>query len=164
MGKVIQNGFMFMEYVNSGLIRTVDDVPELKTRLIARSESKTHIEMSRYALLLAEHILAAGGVRRSAAIEDCFSVNLKWQNREIKFQAALEVAGELNRLARAEEDPVKTKVLRAMGQVAATPHVRWHPLVASEYAVVMVNLMYPNDLDRVKAERERQIELIESVK
>jgi hypothetical protein len=40
-----------------------------------------------------------------------------------------------------------------MGQVAATPHVRWQALIASDYAVALINLMYPNDLDEVKKER-----------
>lgn len=69
----------------------------------------------------------------------------------------------VNGLARGEKDPVKAKVLRAMGQVAATPHVRWHALAASEYAIVIINLMYPDDLDKVKEERGLQIELMRSV-
>ena len=40
-----------------------------------------------------------------------------------------------------------------MGQVAATLHVRWHALVASDYAVTMINAMYPGNLRKVKEER-----------
>lgn len=92
MGKIIKDGFAFMEYANSGLIRKIDDIPELKNKLITISELKTHIEMSKYALLLAENILNISGIERSTAIEECFSINTKWQNREAKFQDALQVA------------------------------------------------------------------------
>ncbi len=163
MGKIVKDGFAFMEYVNSGLIRKIDDIPELKNRLITLSETKTHIEMSKYALLLAEHILNVSGMERFTEIDECFIILTKWQVKKAKFQEALEVAGKLNSLAREEKNQVKVKVLRAMGQIAATPHVRWHPLVASEYAVVMINLMYPNNQDKVKEERELQIELMKSV-
>lgn len=163
MGKIIEDGFAFMKYANAGLIRKVDDIHELKNELITLSESKTHIEMSKYALLLAEHILNVSGAERSSVIEECFSIILKWQAREAKFQDALEVAGKINRLAREEKDPIKTKVLRAMGQIAATPHVRWHALVASEYAIVIINLMHPKDFDKVREERELQIEMMKSV-
>ena len=163
MGKIIKDGFAFMEYANSGLIRKIDDIPELKNELITLSELKTHIEMSKYALLLAKHILKVSGMERSATIDECFTMNRKWQNREVKFQAALEVAGLINDLARVEKNLIKAKALRALGQVAATPHVRWHALVASEYAIVMINLMYPKDFDKVKEERELQIELMKSV-
>ncbi len=163
MGKIIQDGFAFMEYVNSGLIRKIEDIPELKNELITLSESKTHIELSKYALSLAEHILRVSGTYRSAAIEACFAVNTKWQEGTIKFQAARDVADVMNRLARAEKNLIQAKVFRAMGQVAATPHVRWHALVASEYGVVIINLMYPQNFDKVREERELQIELLKNV-
>lgn len=163
MGKIIKDGFAFMEYANTGLIRKVDDIPALKKELITLSESKTHIQMSRYALLLAGHILDASKVERSPEIEEVFIINRKWQSGEARFQEARDVAGVMNDLAREEKEPIKVKVLRALGQVAATPQVRWHALAASEYAVVVINLMYPKDLGRVKDERERQIEMMRSV-
>ncbi len=163
MGKIIKDGFEFMSYVNSGLIRKIDDLPELKNQLIMRSESKSPVEMSKYAVLLGEHLLKVSGIERSEAIEECFAVNVKWQNKEVRFQEALKVAGKMNDLARKETNPVKAKVYRAMGQVAATPHVRWHALVASEYAIVIINLLYPDRLDKVKEEREFQIELMNLV-
>jgi hypothetical protein len=69
----------------------------------------------------------------------------------------------MHTLAREEKDPVRVKVLRTMGQVAAVPHVKWHALIASDYAVTLINLMYPNNLDEVNKEREIQIELMKSV-
>jgi len=163
MGKIIKDGFQFMAYVNSGLIRKIDDHPDLKNKLITLSESKTHIEMSKYALLLAEHILNLAGFERSLVIEECFEINIKWQNKEVKFKEALQVAGKMNRLARNEKNPLHAKVLRAMGQVAATPHVKWHALVVSEYAIVIINLLYPKNLEKIKEEREFQIELMNQV-
>lgn len=163
MGKIIKDGFQFMSYVNSGLIRKIDDLPELKNRLITLSETKTHIQMSRYSLLLGEHIFKVSGIERSLAMEECFTINTKWQNGEVRFQDALQVAGKMNTFARAERNPVHAKVWRAMGQVAATPHVRWHALVVSEYAVVIINLLYPQNFEKVKEEREFQIELMKKV-
>lgn len=163
MGKIIKDGFEFMSYVNSGLIRKIDDLPELKSQLILLSESKTPIEMSKYAVLLGEHILKVSGIERFDAIDECFAINVRWQNKEVRFQEALKVAGKMNNLARIENNPINAKVFRAMGQIAATPHVKWHALVASEYAIVIINLLYPQNLDNVKEEREFQIELMNLV-
>ena len=160
MGK-IKDGYAYMEAVK--LIRKIDDIPELKNELIAASEEKTHKEMSKYVLLLAEHILEISKIDRTEPIDECFIINQKWQDGEAKFQDARQVAFMINRLAREEDDPLKEKVLRAMGQVAATPHVKWHALVASEYAVTIINLLYPKDLDKVREEREFQIVLIKSI-
>ncbi len=160
MGKH-KNGHSYMSCV--GLIRKIDDIPELKVRLIDNSESKTHKQMSVYALLLAEHILVISKVEKNVDIEECFEINRLWQAGKVKFQDARNVAFKINTLAREEKDPVKVKVLRAMGQVAATPHVKWHALIASDYAVTLINLIYPNNFDEVKKEREFQIELMKSV-
>lgn len=163
MGKIIKDGFAFMEYVNAGLIRKIDDIPALKAELIALSEAKTHVQLSRYACLLGEHVLELGGLARCTAVEACFAANKKWQRNEAKFQEGRDAADVLNGLAREEKDPVRAKALRALGQVAATPHVRWHALAASEYAVVMVNLLHPGDFEAARRERETQIALLKSV-
>jgi hypothetical protein len=160
MGKH-KDGHSYMSCV--GLIRKIDDIPELKERLIDVSESKSHKEMSKYSLLLAEHILEISRIECNSDITECFEINLKWQEGKVKFQEARNVAFKINRLAREEKDPVRVKVLRAMGQVAAVPHVRYHALIASDYAVTLINLMYPNDLEEVKKERELQIEFMKGV-
>lgn len=41
MCKIIKDGFHFIKYVNSGLIRKIDDIPELKNKLITLGELKT---------------------------------------------------------------------------------------------------------------------------
>lgn len=160
MGKH-KDGHSYMSCV--GIIRKIEDIPELKYRLIDISESKSHKQMSKYSLLLAEHILKVSNIEKSSDIAECFEINLKWQEGKVKFQDARNVAFKINRLAREEKNPVRVKVLRAMGQVAATPHVKWHALIASDYAITLINLLYPNDLDEVKKEREIQIELMKSV-
>ncbi len=163
MGNGITNGFDFVARANSHLIRNVDDVLELKNELIIISEEKTKIQMSAYALLLADRLLALCELECKELIEECYEVIRKWQLGEVRFQDALEIAGQFNDLARAEKDPIKQKALRAWGQVAATPHVKWHPLVASEYMIVIINLIFPKDLDRVKEERMVQLELLNLV-
>ncbi len=96
-------------------------------------------------------------------LNECFDINWKWQEGKARFQEARQVAFMINRLACEEKDPVKAKVLRVLGQVAATPHVKRHALIASDYAVTLINLMYPKNLEEVRKERETQIELMKSV-
>lgn len=148
-----------------GIIRKIDDIPELKAELISAFDSKSHshINISKYSLLLAEHILTLTNTLPDAAIEEAFEINRKWQEGQAKFQDARKVAFKLNALARQEKDPVKVKVLRIMGQVAATPHVKRHALIASEYAITLINLMHPKNMAEVRKERIIQIGLMNSV-
>lgn len=148
-----------------GIIRKIDDIPELKEKLIEAFDAKCHDHkaISRYSLLLADHILELTGTPRDEAIDAAFHINKQWQEGKARFQAARDVAGALLGLAREEKDPVRVKVLRVMAQVANTPHVKRHALIASEYAVKLINVLYPNNFDEVRKEREIQIALMESV-
>jgi hypothetical protein len=148
-----------------GLPGKIDDIPELKEKLIEAFDAKAidHKAISRYSVLLAAHVLELTGIQRDNAIEECFAVIEKWQEGKVKFQAARNVAFTMHRLAREEKDPVKVKVLRVMGQVAATPHVKRHALIASDYVIKLINVLYPKNFDEVRREREIQIALMESV-
>lgn len=148
-----------------GIIKKLDDIPELKEKLIEAfdAKAKDHKAISRYSLLLAGHILDLTGTQRNEAIEECFTVNVKWQEGKAKFQDARDVADMMLRLAREEKDPVRVKVLRVMAQVAATPHVKRHALIASDYAIKLINVMHPKNFDEVRKEREIQIALMERV-
>ena len=150
---------------NVGIIKKIDDIPELKDELIAVFDSKSHShkDISRYSLLLAEHILNLTNIQPCDAINECFDISRKWQEGKARFQEARNVAFKIHRLAREEQDPIKVKVLRVMGQVAATPHVKRHALIASDYAIKLINLMYPKNLEEVRKERKIQIELMKSV-
>jgi hypothetical protein len=143
------------------IIKKIDDIPELKEQLIGIFESKSHKDISRYSLLLAEHILSLTNTPIDDAIQKCFDTSKKWQDGKAKFQEARQVDFMIHRLARMEKDPIK--VLRVMGQVAATPHVKRHALIASDYAIKLINLMYPKNFEEVAKERKIQIELMKSV-
>lgn len=145
------------------IIKKMDDVPELKEKLISIYETKSHRDVSRYSLLLARHVLSLTDMPVNETIDACFSVSLAWQEGFAKFQEARQVAFALHRLAREEVNPAYCKVYRVLGQVSATPHVKRHALIASDYAVKLINLLYPHDMDEVKKERETQIALMKSV-
>jgi hypothetical protein len=50
-----------------------------------------------------------------------------------------------------------------MAQVAASPHVKYHGLWATDFAVTLINRMYPGNMDEVRKEREKQIEILKKV-
>lgn len=148
---------------NVGIIKKIDDIPELKDELIAVFESKSKKDISRYGLLLVQHVLSLANVEPCDAINECIDVNIRWQEGKATYQETRQAAAMIPDLARTEEDPVKAKVLRVMGQVALIPHVKRHALIASDYAVTLINLIYPKNLEEVRKERNIQIELMKSV-
>jgi hypothetical protein len=141
----------------------IDDIPELKEELVDVFLTKTHKNISRYSILLAEHILSLANIQANDEIKEAIDINIKWQEGKARFQEARNIAGKILTMVREEKDPVKIKVLRIMAQVANTPHVARHALIASDYAVSLINLMYPKNLNEVEKERKIQIELMTKI-
>lgn len=148
---------------NIGIIKKIDDIPELKDELIAVFESKSKKDISHYGMSLVQHVLSITNVQPCDAINECINVSIRWQEGKATYQETRQAAVMIPDLARAEKDPVKAKVLRIVGQVTLIPHVKRHALIASEYVITLINLMYPKNLEEVRKERKIQIELMKSI-
>jgi len=148
---------------NVGIIKKIHDIPDLKQELIEVFESKSKMDISRYGISLVEHIISLTDVQVCDEIKQCIEVSRRWQEGEASYKETRQAAALIPDLARAEKDPVKAKVLRIVGQVTLIPHVKRHALIASDYAITLINLMYPSNLEEVKKERKIQIELMKSI-
>ncbi|MDR0636726.1 MAG: hypothetical protein LBF87_06575 [Treponema sp.] len=165
-GKSNQNAIKTINY--AGIFKKIDDIPELRIELENIFNGKSHKEMVKYCLLLGQHILKITNIEPCNEIIEIFEINKKWLNGETgkgfaKFQIARNAAGKLLNLARDEKEPIKQKFYRVMAQIANSPHVKDHALWASDYAVKLINIISPDNFDEVKKEREKQIELMNSV-
>lgn len=148
---------------NVGIIKKIDDIPELKDELILVFESKSKRDISHYGLLLVQHVLSFTNVQPCDAINKCIDISRRWQEGKATYQETRQAVAMIPDLARAEKDPIKAKVLRVVGQITLIPHVKRHALIASEYAITLINLIYPGNLEEVSKERKIQIELMRSV-
>lgn len=145
------------------IIKSIDDDIELRKELYNIFESKSHKDIAKYSLLLGRHILDITNTQTCEEITQAFEISQKWQDGKAKFADARAAAIRLHRLAHNEEDPITEKVYRVMVQVAATPHVKNHAMIASDYAVKLISQIYPDNIDEVSKERQTQIKLMKSV-
>jgi hypothetical protein len=167
-GKTNENLNVIKKINYAGIFKKIDDIPDLRIELENIFDSKNHKEIVKYCLLLGQHILKMTKIEPDNEIIESFEINKKWLNEETgkgfaKFQNARNAAGKLLDMASDEKDPIKEKIYRIMAQIANSPHVKNHALWASDYAIKLINKMYPNNFDEVKKEREIQIELMKSV-
>lgn len=103
------------------------------------------------------------GFKRCNAIIASFDAKQKWIDGEVNYHEARNLSFEISRIARMERDPIKVRFLKAMVQLAASPHVKYHGLWATDFAVTLTNRMYPGNVDKVRIERGKQIELIRNL-
>ncbi|QXA19626.1 hypothetical protein I6L85_04290 [Streptococcus gordonii] len=63
------------------------------------------------------------------------------------------------KLSQQAKSPVSKYAARVFAQAVATAHMRDHAIVSADYAVKVVNLLSPDDIEAVGKEREKQIAL-----
>jgi hypothetical protein len=141
----------------------IDDIPELKNEFISIYDTKSHKELVRFCLLLGQHILDMTGFSPCEEIIASFEAMKKWIDGKINYHEARNLSFEISRIARDENDLIKVRFLRTMAQIAASPHVKYHGLWAADFAVTLTNRMYPGNMEKVRIERRKQIELLKNI-
>lgn len=145
-------------------IKIVDDT-ELRKELDSEYEISSQVKLCKYALSLATHILEL--IRytdmNNATIKEGFFINEQWQKGNARMHDVRQIDFKIHQMAKASEDDVTRTALRAVGQAVATGHMKEHAMVASDYAVKVINLLYPNDMYAVKNERLWQINCLKEV-
>jgi hypothetical protein len=141
----------------------IDDLPELKREFIIIYDTKGHKDIVRFCLALGQHIIDMTGFQPPDEITASFVAMQKWIDGKVNYNEARNRSFEIGRLAQSEKDPIKARFFRTMAQIAASPHVKYHGLWATDFAVTLINRMYPGNMDAVRKEREKQIELLKTV-
>jgi len=77
----------------------------------------------------------------------------RWLDGKTNYHEARNISfSGLYRYARDENDLIKQRFYKTMAQIACIPHVKYHALWATDFAVTLINRMYPGNLDEVRKE------------
>lgn len=85
----------------------------------------------------------------------------KGKEGEARMHDVRKAGIKIHRLVKACPDLMTQAALRVVGQAVSIGHMKEHAMVASDYAVKVMNLMFPNDIDAVTKQREWQISSFE---
>lgn len=143
----------------------ISDAIELRKTLDDEYEKSSQVKLCKYALLLATHILTMidYGDMNNPIITDGYAVNEKWQMGNARMYDVRQAGFQIHQLAKNAQDIVAQTALRVVGQAVATGHMREHAMVASDYAIKVINLRFPNDVNAVRQERLWQIETLNNI-
>jgi hypothetical protein len=138
----------------------IQDVLDKRNVLDAIYEQTPQITLARWSLELAKHILTISGVdyTNNSVIQDGFATNEAWQNGTARMYDVRQAGFKVHQLAKACDNQIKKTALRVAGQAIGTGHMREHAMVASDYAIKAINLLYPNDEAAILKERQWQID------
>ena len=89
-------------------------------------------------------------------VREVFQARLDGRASAYELRQAGFLAQKLSQQARSS---VSKYAARVFAQAVATAHMRGHAVVSADYAVKVVNLLSPDDIEAVRKEREKQIAL-----
>ena len=138
----------------------IEDNKELRLILDTIYDMKTPIQVVKYGILLAQHIQELTDTPSNQMITNGYLINEAWQNRKAKMRDVRKASFQIHELAKNSKDPLLQAVYRVIGHGIASAHVKEHAMVASDYAILAINHLHPNDLKEVIKERKFQIELL----
>lgn len=145
-------------------IKISDDIA-LRRILDDEYEKSSQVKLCKYALLLATHILTIIEYddMENPTIRAGYAVNESWQEGNARMHDVRQAGFQIHRLAKNSQNIVTETALRVVGQAVATGHMPEHAMVASDYAIKVMNLLFPDDVNAVKGERLWQIEHLRGI-
>ena len=143
----------------------IADDEALCQQFIAVYDAKTHQQVVRFCHAYGHrlHELTSHTFPYNSEIADAYAGIEQWLAGEANYHAARNASFRIGRQARSATDRVVERFLRTMAQLTASPHVKYHGLWASDFAITLINTMYPNDEAAVRNERMAQIQLLTSI-
>lgn len=140
-------------------IKITDD-RDLRFELDALCDQIGHVSVAKWALLLAGHIFSVCGLDVHLFEEVFHGIEIfhAYQEGKASLFALRQSGFAIAFLAKEQTNPITKAALRVMGHAVSCVHMKGHAMVAADYAIKVINLQMPNNMDAVKNERIWQVE------
>ena len=144
-------------------IRITDDA-EQRDRLCRLLVAQNQHDLATWAMQCVQHILPLlPDAVEADAVHDAFDLLKRWQNGQTDVAQLRQTGFALHKLAKEQQNPVATAVLRAAGQAVGVGHMKEHAPVCSDYAVKAVGLANGQNPQAVSQERQWQLEQLQQI-
>ena len=137
----------------------ITDNSKLRANIDELYERANPVDVAKWSLLLAKHILDTVNIDYSSIdeITNGFATNELWQIGKARMYDVRQSGFKIHKLARECDSEIKKTALRVVGQAVSSGHMREHAMVASDYAVKTIGLISCNDINDITHEREWQL-------
>ena len=135
------------------------DSDDLRNQLNSYYQVASQETCARFGRDLVEHLIELTGskVGQEPDIEAGWAVSQACLAGQVRMHDVRQAGFKIHALAKQAENPIEQALLRVIGHAVATAHMKEHAMVASDYAIKLINLAYPDDLAAVQKERQWQL-------
>ncbi|VTX56831.1 DUF3418 domain-containing protein [Neisseria sicca] len=144
-------------------IRIADDA-EQRDRLCRLLVAQNQYDLATWAMQCVQHILPLlPDAGEANVVYDAFDLLKRWQNGRAGVAQLRQTGFALHKLAKEQQNPVATAVLRAAGQAVGVGHMKEHAPVCGDYAVKAVGWANGQNPQAVSQERQWQLEQLQQI-
>jgi len=145
-------------------IKIVDN-PIIRDKIDNLYETTNQVLLAKWSLSIAKHILLIVGIDYNSidVIMEGFEVNELWQSGNARMHDVRQSGFKIHKLARDMENEIYKTALRVVGQAVGSGHMREHSMIASDYAIKLIGLLFENDLDVISTERTWQLNELKKI-
>ena len=144
-------------------LRLLDNT-DLRDELCALYEKASVHQLCRYAIWLSTHVLnMINYTENVSAIAEAYALNKDWREGKSSIKQVRLMALQIHKMARSADTEIKRLALRVVGQAMSTPHVPEHVIIASDYAIKLLNTMHGSTADTITRERKWQVDCLQSI-
>lgn len=144
----------------------IEDNTELRRKIDNLYEQTEQLKLAKWAISCAKHILPLSNLENIEMneIEHGIEINELWQIGKASVYEIRQAGFKIHAIARNCNIEVDKNAVRTVGQAIGVGHMKEHAMVCSDYAIKTVQLAYPNDKEKITAEREWQLRILKEIK
>ena len=146
-------------------IKIVDD-SNLRLEIDKLYEQTDQIDLAKWAINCSKHILHFSEIEEydTTAIENGFKINELWQIGKASVHEVRQAGFKIHAIARKCKTEIAKSAIRSSGQAVGVGHMREHAMVCSDYAIKTIQLVFPDNIDKVSDERRWQLKELKQFK
>ncbi|MFA6403031.1 MAG: putative immunity protein [Salinivirgaceae bacterium] len=139
-------------------IKITDD-SNLRAEIDNLVVSLNQVDLAKWAIICAKHVLPFSEIEfpENEAVANGFRTNELWQKGNATVHQVRQAGFKIHAIARQCKTEVAKTAIRTAGQAVGVGHMKEHAMVCSDYAIKTVQLAYPESMDKIRAERQWQL-------
>lgn len=140
-------------------IKIIDD-DKIRNKIDLLYEKQEQVTLAKWSLEIAKHIIKITkfDFNKYPEIQEGFNINELWQESKVRMHDVRQIGFKIHKIARIQSNELEKNIIRVIGQAVASGHMKEHSMVTSDYAIKVINILYNNDLEKVKEERNWQLD------
>ena len=139
-------------------IKIVDN-SSLRAEVDALYKLTNQVDLAKWAIKCAKHAmnLIKSDTIDLTIIENGFKINEHWQIGKTSVHEVRLAGFKIHQVARQCKSEIQKNAFRAAGQAVGVGHMREHAMVCADYVIKTIQLMYPNQFEKITEERQWQL-------